>query len=33
MTLNRRKFFKVIGVTGTALAIGKDLQSAPKAEK
>jgi formate dehydrogenase iron-sulfur subunit len=32
MTLNRRKFFKVIGVTGTALAIGKDLQSAPKAE-
>jgi formate dehydrogenase iron-sulfur subunit len=32
MNLNRRKFFKVAGITGTALAIGKELKSAPKPE-
>jgi formate dehydrogenase iron-sulfur subunit len=32
MTLNRRNFFKVLGVTGTTLAIGNELQAAPKGE-
>ena len=29
MTVNRRNFFKVLGVTGVALAIGKKLSAAP----
>lgn len=29
MSLGRRKFFKVLGVTGAALALGKELNSAP----
>ena len=32
MTLNRRNFFKVIGVTGVTLALGKGLNAAPKTE-
>jgi formate dehydrogenase iron-sulfur subunit len=32
MTINRRNFFKVIGVTGATLAIGKDLKAVPKTE-
>jgi formate dehydrogenase iron-sulfur subunit len=31
MGLGRRNFFKVVGVTGAALAIGKGLNAAPKA--
>jgi formate dehydrogenase iron-sulfur subunit len=30
MTVNRRSFFKVIGVTGVSLAIGKELAASPK---
>jgi formate dehydrogenase iron-sulfur subunit len=33
MSLNRRKFFKVVGVTGATLAIGKRISGAPKTEK
>jgi formate dehydrogenase iron-sulfur subunit len=29
MSLGRRKFFKVLGVTGAALALGKELNAAP----
>jgi formate dehydrogenase iron-sulfur subunit len=29
MSLNRRGFFKVLGVTGAALAIGRDLKASP----
>jgi formate dehydrogenase iron-sulfur subunit len=32
MSINRRKFFKVLGVTGTALATGKQLKAIPKPE-
>jgi Fe-S-cluster-containing dehydrogenase component len=32
MTFNRRNFFKVLGVTGATLVIGKELKAAPKAE-
>jgi formate dehydrogenase iron-sulfur subunit len=30
MSLDRRKFFKVIGVTGAALALGKELNATPE---
>lgn len=30
MDLHRRDFFKVLGATGITLAVGKDLQAAPK---
>jgi formate dehydrogenase iron-sulfur subunit len=30
MTVNRRNFFKVLGVTGVSLAIGKEMAAAPK---
>jgi formate dehydrogenase iron-sulfur subunit len=30
MTVNRRNFFKVLGVTGASLAIGRELAAAPK---
>ena len=30
MAVNRRSFFKVLGVTGVSLAIGKELGAAPK---
>ena len=29
MTINRRGFLKVLGVTGAALAVGRDLKAAP----
>lgn len=29
MSINRRNFFKVLGVTGAALAVGRDLKAAP----
>jgi formate dehydrogenase iron-sulfur subunit len=32
MQLNRRNFFRVIGVTGATLAVGKGLTAAPKTE-
>jgi formate dehydrogenase iron-sulfur subunit len=32
MELNRRNFFKVLGVTGISLAVGKELKAAPKAK-
>jgi len=30
MDLNRRNFFRVIGVTGISLAVGKELEASPK---
>jgi len=30
MSINRRGFFRVLGVTGAALTIGRDLKAAPK---
>ena len=30
MTVNRRNFFRILGVTGASLAIGKELAAAPK---
>jgi formate dehydrogenase iron-sulfur subunit len=33
MTVNRRNFFKVLGVTGVSLAIGKELGAAPKSKE
>ncbi len=33
MSLGRRNFFKVLGVTGVALALGKELKSSPRGEK
>ena len=30
MAINRREFFKVLGVTGVTLAIGKELKAAQK---
>jgi formate dehydrogenase iron-sulfur subunit len=32
MSVNRRSFFKVLGVTGVALATGKELRAAPGSE-
>jgi len=32
MVLNRKNFFKVLGVTGVSLAMGKKLNATPKAE-
>ena len=32
MAVNRRSFFKVLGVTGVSLAIGKALGAAPASE-
>ena len=32
MTVNRRNFFKVLGVTGVSLAIGKELRAAPESK-
>jgi len=32
MKLNRRNFFKVVGVTGATLAVGKKLRAAPKTD-
>jgi formate dehydrogenase iron-sulfur subunit len=32
MAVNRRNFFKVLGVTGVSLAIGKELSAAPKSK-
>ena len=32
MTFNRRSFFKVLGVTGATLAIGKEMRAAPKSK-
>lgn len=32
MSVNRRSFFKVLGATGAALAVGKDLQASPGKE-
>jgi Fe-S-cluster-containing dehydrogenase component len=31
MALNRRGFFKILGITGTTLALGRDLKAAPGA--
>ncbi len=33
MAVNRRNFFKVLGVTGVSLAIGKELGAAPKSKE
>ncbi len=33
MTVNRRNFFKVLGVTGVALAVGKEFRSTPQNQK
>ena len=30
MDLHRRNFFKVMGITGITLAIGKELKASPK---
>jgi Fe-S-cluster-containing dehydrogenase component len=32
MSVNRRSFFKVLGVTGVSLAIGRELRAAPDSE-
>ncbi len=32
MKLGRRNFFKVLGITGTSLAVGKQLRASPKKE-
>lgn len=32
MTLNRKNFFKVLGITGVSLVLGKELKAVPKKE-